>query len=325
MEQCGNLSNSSICTDYQAMPSPHITAFVILLSIASVPLSIFNGLIAILLLQSTSVAIQVRVPLINLLVEIIITNVVLFCIGVISVALALSDATEPPLPLCQFGYWVYTDMLVVRLLGLLIFSVLMFQTVACSRRKIRAKWMMCSLVASWVIAVPSNIHLLVPGIYGFQYVGGIACFPTEGIPEYHVVRLTYNILWLVIACFVPLLLSICVLLVTLCYIKLHSIPEEAQYKKALAKFAAFFITGNVLNVLGTVMPRILSQIVPSTKSGNGVGVYIIYISVFLSFIPTPILIAVFLKPVRKRLCHLFCSKYRRNNETIPMQHAETPL
>ena len=323
MERCGNLSNSSNCTDYQSMPS--ITAFAIVFLIASVPLTIFNGLIAILLLQSTSVAIQVRVPLINLLVETIIANTVSFCIGVISVAIALSDATEPPLPLCQFGLWVYNVTLVVRLLGLLIFSVLMFQTVACSRRKVRAKWMMCSLVASWVIAVPSSIHLLVPGIVGFRFVGGIACFLTEGSPEYQVVRLTYNILWLVIACFVPLLLCICVLLGTLCYIKRHTIPEEAQYKKALAKFAAFLITGNVLTVLGTVMPRILSEIVPSTKSGNSVGVYIIYIMIFLSRIPTPILIAVFLKPVRKRLCHLICSKYRRNNVTIPMQHAETPL
>ena len=300
---------------------PSITAFAIVFLIASVPLTIFNGLIAILLLQSTSVAIQVRVPLINLLVVTLIANIVIFCIVVISVALALSDATEPPLPLCQFGVWFYNVTAVVRLLGLLIFSVLMFQTVACSRRKIRAKWLICSLVGSWVIAVPSRIDRLVPGIYGFQYVGGIACFPTEGIPEYQVVRLTYNILWLAIACFVPLLLSICVLLGTLCYIKLHSIPEGAQYKKALAKFAAFFITGNVLNVLGTVMPTALVRDVIDIH----VMVYITYISILLSFIPTPILIVMFLKPVWKRLRHLFCSKYRRDNETIPMQQAETPL
>ena len=68
MEQCGNLSNSST-TNFQAMPSPDLTALVIVLSAACVALTIFNGLIAIQLLQSTSVAIQVRVPLINLLVE----------------------------------------------------------------------------------------------------------------------------------------------------------------------------------------------------------------------------------------------------------------
>ena len=321
MEVCGNLSNSSI-TNCQAIPSPDLTAFVIVLSIASVPLVIFNGLIAILLLQSTSVAIQVRVPLINLLVETLLTNVVLVCIGVISVAFALSDATEPPLPLCQFGVWVYYITAVVRLLGVLIFSVLMFQTVACSRRKIRAKWLMCSLVATWMIAVLASTDRLVPGIVGFQYVGGIACISTAGRPEYRVFKLAYHILWLVFACCVPLLMCICVLLCTLCYMKQHTISEGAQYKKALAKFAAFLITGNVLNVLGAVIPAVLAQDVAAIDS---VVVYTTYITILLSYIPTPILIVVFLKPVRKRLRRLFCSKHQKDNETIPMEQAEILL
>ena len=321
MEECGNLSNSS-ATNFQAMPSPDLTALVIVLSIASVPLVIFNGLIAILLLQSTSVAIQVRVPLINLLVETLITNVVQFCIGVISVALALSDATEPPLELCQFGVWFYNVTAMAGLLGLLLFSVLMFQTVACSRRKIRAKWLICSLVATWVIAILASTDRLVPGIFGFRYVGGIACISTAGCPEYRVFRLTYSILWLVIACFVPVLLCICALLCTLCYMKLHTISEEAQYKKAMAKFAAFLITGNVLNVLGVTGAAILRVMAPGSDS---VVVYIAYITILLSFIPTPILIVVFLKPVQKRLRRLFCSKHQKDNKTIPMQQAEIPL
>ena len=71
------------------------------------------------------------------MLEILITNVVLFCTRVISVALALSDATELPLELCQFSVWVYSVTAVARLLGVLIFSVLMFQTVAYSRRRIQ--------------------------------------------------------------------------------------------------------------------------------------------------------------------------------------------
>ena len=323
MEQCGNLSNSS-ATNFQVMPSPDLTALVIVLSVACVPLAIFNGLIAILLLQSTSVAIQVRVPPINLLVETLIANVVIFCIIVISVALALSDATELPLPLCQFGVWVYSVTTVARLLGVLIFSVLMFQTVACSRRRIRAKWLICSLVVTWVIAILASTDTLVPGIVGFQYVGGIACSTTAGCPEYQVFRLTYSILWLVIAYCVPLLVSICVLLGTLCYMKRHTISEGAQYKKAVAKFAAFLIIGNILSVLRAFRLRSLVQEVPAINIDT-VGVYIAYISILLSFIPTPILIVVFLKPVQKRLRRLLCCKYQKDNETIPMQQAETPL
>ena len=318
MEQCGNLTNSS-ATNFQVMPSPDLTALVIVFSVACVSVAIFNGLIAILLLQSTSVAIQVRVPLINLLVETLITNVVIFCIGVISVALALSDATEPPLDLCQFGVWVYSVTTKARPLGLLIFSVLMFQTVACSRRKIRTKWLICSLVATWAIAILASIVALVPAIRGVRYVGGVACYPMAGCPEYQVFTLIYSTLWFVIACFVPLLACICISLATMCYIKQQTISEGAQYKKALAKFTAFLITGNVLNVLGQVVPTVLAS---STQ--YIVGVYITCVTVLLSFIPTPILIVVFLKPVQKRLCCPFCSKYRRDNETIPMQQAETP-
>ena len=317
MEECGNLSNLS-ATNFQAIPSPDLTAFVIVLSIASIPVAIYNGLIAILLLQSTSVAIQVRVPLINLLVETLITNLVLFCIVVISVALALSDATEPPLELCQFGLWVYNVTAVARPLGLLIFSVLMFQTVACSRREIRTKWLICSLVATWVIAILARIVRLVPAIYGYRYVGGVACYPMAGCPEYRVFKLIYSILWFVIACFVPLLACICISLATMCYIKQQTISEGAQYKKALAKFTAFLITGNVLNILGQAVPAILAGSTHYT-----VGVYITCVTVLSSFIPTPILIVVFLKPIQKRLCCLYCSKHQKGTETIPMQQAET--
>ena len=55
------------------------------------------------------------------------------------------------------------------------------------------------------------------------------------------------------------------------------------------------------------------------------AVYTIYITILLSFIPTPILIVVFLKPVRKGLRRLLCNKYKKDNETIHMQQAEKPL
>ena len=77
-----------------------------------------------------------------------------------------------------------------------------------------------------------------------------------------------------------------------CYMKLHTISERAQYKKTLAKFAAFLIIGNIPSVLNVV--RLNSSLFPAIDS---IVVYIAYISILLSFIPTPILIVVFLKPV----------------------------
>ena len=58
-EELRNISISSTTT-CQALPDPVFTAFVIVLAVTLVPVILLNGLVAIMLLRATSVAIQVR-------------------------------------------------------------------------------------------------------------------------------------------------------------------------------------------------------------------------------------------------------------------------
>ena len=120
------------------------------------------------------------------------------------------------------------------------------------------------------------------------------------------------------AYFLPLVVCICVFLRTLCYIKRHTITEGAQYKKAVAKFAAFLITGNVVNVLGQVVPAIVTLSISDI-----VGVYLAYTMYVLSLIPTPILIIVFLKPVRKQIARLLCKTCLKIKDDAPAQQMNT--
>ena len=66
-----NLSNFSNTTTNQGLRNPGFAVFLIVIAIPLVAVIIFNGLIAVVLLRSTSVAVTVRVPLINLLVVIL--------------------------------------------------------------------------------------------------------------------------------------------------------------------------------------------------------------------------------------------------------------
>ena len=91
-----NLSNFSNTTTNQGLLNPGFAAFLIVLAIAQVTAIIFNGLIAIVLLRSTSVAVTVRVPLINLLVVIVLGAVNVLLGLLTTVVLVLSDPTEPP-------------------------------------------------------------------------------------------------------------------------------------------------------------------------------------------------------------------------------------
>ena len=312
MEEVYRNFSSSNATEYEVPLGPGFTAFLITTSLVLSAIFIVDGLIAITLLQSTSVAVPLRVPLINILLASLMTIVISFCSLLNSTVLALTDSIQPSMPFCRFVIWLFSMTLEVRLLGLVAFSVTVLKMVVGSMGKIGAKWLILSLVATWVIALLTSIDNLVPPIYGVQYIGGVACFPTEGYPQYRILSLAYLILWIVIALLLPLALCICIPMAALCYLKRHTISEGAQYKKAMIKFAAFLIIGNVLNVLGQVVPAILAVTLLDV-----IGVCLVYIISLLSFIPTPILIVLFLKPVQEQLGHLFCKKRQKNQDCAP--------
>ena len=318
-----NHSNFSNTTTNQGLRNPGFAVFLIVIAIPLVAVIFFNGLIAVVLLRSTSVAVTIRVPLINLLVVILFGAVNLLLGSLTTVVLVLSDSTEPPLPLCRFVLWVYQGTRLTRLLGLLVFSLMVFQTVTCGTRKFRAKWLILSLAVTWVIALLMCVHVLAPPIYRVQYVDGVLCFPTVGHPKFEIVQLSVYMSWIAFALlgFVSILVSICVVLGALCYFKRHTISEGAQYKKAIVKLAAFLVTGNILSVtvefgLFTVNVWLIFE--------STVGVYLSLILHSLPFTSTPILIAVFLKPVQRGLHRLFCCKHFKGNGTIPMQQEGWP-
>ena len=308
-EVYGNFSSSN-ATEYEASLGPGFTAFLITASLVLFAIFIMDGLIAIMLLQSTSVALPLRVLLVNILLASLTTIVISFCSLLNSAVLALTDSIQPSMPFCRFVIWLFSVTLEVRLLGLVAFSVTVLKIVVGSVGKIGAKWLILSLVATWVIALLTDIHKLVPPIYGVQYIGGVACFPTQGYPQYTILSLACLLLWIVIAQLLPLALCICIPMAALCYLKRHTISEGAQYKKAMIKFAAFLIIGNVLNVLGQVVPAILAVTLLDV-----IGVCLAYIISILSFIPTPILIVLFLKPVQEQLRHLFCKNWQKNQNS----------
>ena len=131
---------------------------------------IVDGLIAIALLQSTSVVVPLRVLLVNILLASLMTIVISFCLLLNSIVLALTDSIQPSMLFCQFVIWLFSGTLEVRLLGLVAFSVTVLKMVVGPMGKIGAKWLILSLVATWVIALLTSIDKRVPPICRVQYM-----------------------------------------------------------------------------------------------------------------------------------------------------------
>ena len=285
-----------------------------LLPLPLVAAIIFNILMVIALILSTSVTVQVRVLLINLLVAI------LLCATSYSLSLVMGISRELSEPFCRFSIWLYGVALQARVCGLVVFSVMVFRTVKHGMRQNGAKWLIVILLASWTTSLLIPIDICIPHLDEVRFVECKACFPGPLEGENLVIRLVFISIKILISYILPLLICFCILLGILCYIKRHTI-SEAEYK--LAKFAAFLIPGSIINIMGqVVLPTI--AFVMALPNADIVGVYLAYIVSLLSFFPTPILIFVYLKSVRICLCHnIICRKCRKHNEAIPMQQAET--
>ena len=312
-----NMSNSSYATNNCS--GSDFTALTGLLPLLLLAAFVFNALMVAALILSTSVAIQVRVLLIHLLVAILLSAT----LALVQLVVAVGVSSEPPLHFCRFSIWVYGVTVQARVCGLVVFSMMVFQIVRHGMRQIGAKWLIGNLVGSWLISLISPIHIFIPPTDQVKYVECKACFTRPYDGEFRDFRLIYIFIRIVVGYFLPLLICFCILLGILCYIKRHTI-SEAEYK--LAKFAAFLIPGCIVNILGQVVIPIIvfSTGLPVAQLA---GVYLAYIMIILSFFPTPILTFIYLKSFRQWLCRIFCGKCRQRSQSSPMhmQQAETQL
>ena len=236
----------------------------------------------------------IRVFLVNMLAAGLIVATVCFFTGCISIVLALSDIAEPARVMCALQIWVFGTGAIARLLSLAAFSIVVLRIVRFGKMTMKGAYIALTLAFLWITAMLLNIHIALPVVYAVQFVDGVACFP-----HYEVIheapRYIFIVTWIVFGGLTPLTISTVVPSVCLCYIKRHSITEGVDYKRAMAKFALFLVAGNLINLLGQTVPGILAFF------ADAAGVYATYTVTVISLLPTPILVIIFLKPVRMKL------------------------
>ena len=239
----------------------------------------------------------IRVFLVNLLAAGLIVATVCFFTGCISIVLALSDVAEPARVMCALQIWVFGTGAIARLLSLAAFSMIVLRIVRFGKMTMKGVYIALILAFLWITAMLLNIHIALPVVYAVQFVDGVACFPHYGV-IHEGPRYLFIATWIVFGGLTPLGISTVVPSVCLCYIKRHSITEGADYKRAMAKFALFLVAGNLINLLGQTVPGIIAFF------ADAAGVYATYTVTVVSLLPTPILVIIFLKPVRMKVVEI---------------------
>ena len=291
------MNNSTLLQENEgSINSPGFLAFSILLAVVTVVAGLMIGFTIVALFKANAVPMPVRLFLINLLFAGLIGAMTAMFIFITSALFVVVSSNYPrPLYLCRVYLWAFVTSTVTQLWSLAAFSLSTLAIVIFGKKTIH-KWSAAVIVLSlWIMPMVLSLCLLFPNVYEVQFIHSVACFPeNNGTNIFVPVRYTFAVTWTIFGSLTPLIISIIVPIVCLCYIRRNIVTEGIKYRKGLAKFSLFLIVGGGIKFFGQVLPSLLALYTAPP------GVYLSYGSAVISLLPTPIITVAFLKPVREQ-------------------------
>ena len=261
-----------------------------------------------------------RMILVSVLIAILVVAFSMLTELVIPIPLTLLDVQDHPSPpFCHFVLWTYAVGSVARLFNTAAFSVAVLLLEGYQISAVNVARIVVFLVLLWLGAILLNTHILVPPIFVVKYVDGVACFPRAIIKP---ARYALTAIWILLGGVIPVVVSIVVPIITLCYIKRRHVIADSNYSVNLAKFALFLFSGSFITLLGQA---VVGAIV---YSSDAPAVYATFVIASLSLLPAPLLIIAYLKEVRQRMramlvtCYLCCC-YRNKRKKQKLQLGAT--
>ena len=319
MENC-TLSGGKNCSATQDGPSsPDLQlggdvflAYSVIIAVMLTAVSVAYVLTITALCSVRTMAKTLQIFLINLLSAGLATAVIGTTYPLSALTINWAGIQEPSLPFCRFMVWGYGAGAVTRLFSVAAFSVAVFLVVRYSVKALKWVPIVLTLVLLWSGAILLNIQLLVPPIYAVQYVDEVACFPrTVDANIIKPARYTFTAIGILLGGVTPVVISIVVPILVLCYIRRNRVTQSNDYNKGIAKFALFLVSGNLINLFGQA---VVAAIV---YSSDAPAVYISYGIAMISLLPAPILVVIFLKPVQEKLrAALFCHCFREKPRVV---------
>ena len=277
-----------------------------------IPIAVIDILIIIATILEPSVKKTIKIALINIPIACLIVMAAFTIDAIAASAHTLARMAISDLWPCYIIVYLIALGAVSRLVFMALFAVTVYVIVRVGKKV--TPFIFAIVVTSlWVFLVLFNCISFIPGVMNIVWTDGVSCSPRQsGAGTYIFLGID-----IVICGLIPFTLIIVMPPLTLWYIKKNTVTEDATLKKSLAKFALFLIVGNVLSIIGLLVPVIIT--VTSPEDANplvDVGlVRAANIITHLSMAPAPVLILFYFPAIGKKiwswfepLCCLICSR-----------------
>ena len=300
------MNNSTLTQEgIKPLDSPGFMAYCTLMAVIILVAGAVMGITLVALAMAKSIPRTLRLFLINLLLAGLFMGFGgIFIVGTSATLVVLgSEHPRPPRYLCRVYMWMYAVGAVARLWNLAAFSLSVLAIVRFGKKTVSPHCAAVIVTILWLAPIAVSLYILLPSVFEAQFTQGVACFPDTSNTVSIEIHFTFLAIWITSGGLIPIIISIAVPIVCLCYIKKNVISEDTQYRKGMAKFSLFLVLGGAINITGQILPGTIST------SAETPGLYLAYGIGALSLLPTPVIIVGYLKPVQVQVKNLFtCDK-----------------
>ncbi len=158
------------------------------------------------------------------------------------------------------------------------------------------KYFIIATVVVWLLVAP----LVVPSLVTEDSV--FCRIPTNEEQRYS--EIYYFIPYFSLST-LPIILTLLLLIITVCFIRRKTIEENSAGRRALLRFGFFLVIGQGINAIGQIVCPAVFLALSTRRTRLLAGITLTAI-LDLSLIPTPILICIFFKPAQLTLRNWFC-------------------
>ena len=291
----------------------------VLLAVFLFPILVLNVVILFALIIQKSIFITVRLVLGCLTVAGIVNGLglVMQRLAGLILAATLSPHADQSPGICRFILFTILSGTAARLAFMALFAITVLVIVVAPAKYSKPVPFLVVALVVWFIVIVYNFGVFSPAIGDARFSSGVSCAPLSvGIPT-----IMYLLVYVIDYAFIPLLITLILPILVLCFIYKRTISSELETKKAMARFALFLLIGNVINFMAVLIPAaVASRRTEESRQSSGVVEYLPYAFMILSLVPTPILMIVFFKSIRKsiwKLCTCCCPSHGPETTSKP--------
>ena len=329
-----NLSNFSNFTSPYPLNNPGFVVFNVIMLLGVVfPVIAANTVILVALVLDPFIVNVIRLVLGSILISCLLTALGLAMYHIAGIILYLSPVTNPPTAPCTVTVFLLGFGGGARLVFMATFAIVVYINAKYGEtpKKHFVVYSSIAVVVLWILAFLGSSPLLSQEILSTLYGGYLSCGITPTSTSSFILMGLYFFFFGL----VTISITVTVLVITVCYIKRLTV-KYSNLEKTTVKFGFFLLLGNGINILGQIVPPLITASVnplpsrpwPDGPPSPAAAFYISIALLNIALIPTPILVLIFFNPIRERLWQWLCccvpkkrkAKYIRstNNLEVPM-------